>query len=157
MIQKPGQALFVQLGHLQVGTVQCVVLCCTMWVISGCSFCVTSFFFHHQALYGPMATWLEFPYECSPRELEVVRIVCPLCTIKKKKMTYSVCFLCKHSIDADIIMHKMPTDQTGNQGQTGHVLQILEVCASPQELHILISKPRSLVQICIVELDVVVT
>lgn len=62
-----------------------MVLCCTMWVISGCSFCVTSFFFHHQALYGPMATWLEFPYECSPRELEVVRIVCPLCTIKKKK------------------------------------------------------------------------
>ena len=28
-----------------------------------------------QALYGPMATWLEFPYECSPRELEVVRNV----------------------------------------------------------------------------------
>ncbi|KAJ7387768.1 hypothetical protein OS493_001111 [Desmophyllum pertusum] len=24
-----------------------------------------------QALYGPMATWLEFPFECSPRELEV--------------------------------------------------------------------------------------
>lgn len=105
MIQMPGQALLCR---------SLVAWHCTVYgpmlhhVGDSWLLCDFSFFSHHQALYGPMATWLEFPYECSPRELEVVRIVCPLCAITN--LTYSVCFLWKHAI------YKMPTDQTGKLG-----------------------------------------
>ena len=42
-----------------------------------------------------MATWLEFPYECSPRELEVVRTVFffsnDLCTVIYDKKNAGPC------------------------------------------------------------------